>query len=235
MKTISCQSIVALLLFILASPAFSFHYEPYPQVTAEYFHSNAVFTGKVLSERAEMSEALSDGDRFTNGWWYSIQVSKVFLGQKKDVIEVYTENSSGRLRLEVGQEYLVFAITYNNGLEICYGGNTELLSKSKQKIEQLEQIPKMTDGEIEGRTVAQTHWKGIEGIKVTISGNGKALSCTTDKDGWFHIRVEPGKYKATVEDLTIIPYDMSYDKPEDFEVKKGGCAEIQFVRWRRNE
>src|SRR5271154_1884667 len=85
-------------------PSFGFCPQPDPTVACEFLNSDAVFVGKVISARA-----VSPRGEQLDGWLYDLSTQELFRGSQTQVIEVFTENSSGRFLLEVGKRYLIFA------------------------------------------------------------------------------------------------------------------------------
>jgi hypothetical protein len=69
--------------------------------SGEYFKSDVVFTGTVISVR------YADSD--VGGWFYRLRVGKVFKGPLQDEFTVYTEDSSARFPLTKDETYLLFS------------------------------------------------------------------------------------------------------------------------------
>ena len=211
-------------LVLHVSPALSVCPKPDPKVCAEFFKSETVFVGRVVSQRT----APPDGG-FYDGWWCCLSVHKVFRGAARKTIEVFTENSSGRFPLEVGREYLLFASKYSGRLVIDNCGNSGLVSEAKDEIREIGQIGNRSYGTIEGNIVSRPSWTGVGEIRVLARGRGKIYPAITDEEGRFHMTVQPGKYSIQVESPRVSSFDLSYDNPNDFVVPKGGCAQLQFV------
>lgn len=92
--------VVGLLVWVNALTAFAFCPKPVPKVCSEYFKSDAVFVGTVLSEK------YVDEDEHLR---FEVRVSRVLRGALPATVAVYTGNDSGRLMWDVGKEYVVFA------------------------------------------------------------------------------------------------------------------------------
>jgi hypothetical protein len=167
---------VATLLHAL--PASAACRQPDPKVCAEFFKSDVVFVGTVLALRTVPTK----GD-FYDGWWYRLRVRKMFRGPDRETVEVFTENSSVRFPLTVGNEYLLFAKDFGGRLEIAHCGNSGLLSQSLQEIQEIEQIGKVPTGTIEGRVVSPATWKGVDEVRVTARGEDGAYSAVTGPNG----------------------------------------------------
>lgn len=217
--------LLILALFLLpASPAGGACPKPAPKVCGEFFKSDAVFVGKVLSQKTAPPQADS-----YEGWLYRVRVSRVFRGFVGDTVEVFTENSSGRFPLDVGREYLLFATLAQGRLVIDNCGNSGLLAEATEKIREIKRIRRVSDGVIEGHVASRQEWKGVPGIRFLVRGKEVNYSAVTDHSGWFRITVPPGAYSVQVESARVTRFDLSYDDPAALVVRKGRCAQLQFV------
>jgi hypothetical protein len=79
-------------------------FEPHPTVCAQFFHSDEVFIGKVISVKILWEDEKAG---IIGGWRYHLKVQKIFRGISRSVIDVATENASDRFPLEKGGCYLV--------------------------------------------------------------------------------------------------------------------------------
>jgi hypothetical protein len=201
---------------------------PHPKVCAEFYKSEAVVIGTVASE-----EVVDMGD--VDGWVYRLNVTRVFRGAATDELSVFTENASARLPLRVGGTYLLFVHEYEGILEITSCGNSVPVSEAAEKIKELEEIAKASNGTIEGRVVSylpapRGGWKGLEAVRVVATGENGVYSVVTDRDGWFHITVPTGTYRARAEGPPpTVCLDLSYDDSDDLVIEKGGCGQLWFV------
>lgn len=218
--------LVGIQLVLSGLPASGFCPPPHPRVSAEFFKSDAVFVGTVVSEHTQQDDG---------GWFYRLRVQKIYRGPVRKSITVYTENSSGRFPLDVGRQYLLFAYLFQGELTIDNCGNSALLSEAKDFIRQLEQLknPGPT-GEIEGHVIAYSD-EDVSRIRVVAHRGKTSYSAFTDQNGWFHMRVLPGRYslRGKSSHLTVYAYDLSYDGPDDFVVHRGSTAELQLVARRK--
>jgi len=219
-------ALAGILLIAASSPGVMLL--PNPRVCAEYFKSEAVFSGKVLS--VTNVDTVIDGEKFCAGYRYRLKMYRVFRGPQTNSIEIFINNDSGRYLMDVGKEYLLFAYRESDYLTIYCYGNSCLLSEAKKKIRELGEIPKRDHGEVEGLVGPEP---GLANVRVTIVGKDISYSALTDSTGYFRVRVKPGHYKAVIEPQRIdsrtyefSAYDLSYDDPNSFSVPKGGCAEI---------
>ncbi len=219
------------LLVLFGTPGLAVCPQPHPRVCAEFFKSSPVFVGTVVSKRTVPYE----GD-FLDGWIYRLRVHRLFRGPTGNFVEVFTENSSARFPLDVGQRYLLFAERYGGRFVIDSCGNSGLLSQAGETIRQIEELEKATaGGEIAGRILAG-YGEGylerpIEGVRVTARGEQKTYATVTDREGRFRIVVPPGKYTVQTESShwTVSPFDLSYDDPSKIVIHNGGCADLLFL------
>jgi hypothetical protein len=217
-------------LFSISPPAKPVCRQPHPRVCAEFFHSDAVFTGTVISVRNWPEREASPG-----GWFYRLKVTKSYKGPSQRALEIFTGNDSGRFPLEKGHAYLLFAYKDEGSLTIDNCGNSAELSEASETIQQIERLlanmKSASGGDIGGRVVVGQRDASAGGITVTASGGGKKYMGVTDEDGWFHIHVPPGKYIVWPETTRwiVTPYDLSYDNEDHVLVRRGSCAELQFL------
>jgi hypothetical protein len=218
-----------ILAATLSHPPFGSAYCPVPAIRAngEFFKSDAVFIGTVLSIRET-----PDSDKDVGGWFYRLRIEEPFRGPSPKVITVYTENSSARFPLEKGRKYLLFAYKQNGRLEIYGYGNSALLSEASDALTRLNNLRAgKQPSEIEGWIAAETGGIDVSGVVVTVKSQSKSYTAVTDKDGWFHFAAPPGRYKL---DLSSKEYylnggDDFWYKPEGFVLHAGECAALQAV------
>ncbi len=221
---------LACALLFPTLPSFGFCPQPDPTVVCEFLNSDVVFVGEVISARAVPPRGAE-----LDGWLYDLTVQESFRGPRTRMIEVFTENSSGRFPLDVAKKYLLFANELDARLTITSCGNSALLSKAQEAIRELHRVGIPKDAAIEGRI----SFSGIPdsgthalGIQVIIRGDGRKFKVTSDREGWFHLHVPPGQYSAEVQQIPhwkIAPYDLSYDNPSHFDARKGRCSGLQFI------
>jgi hypothetical protein len=218
------------LLLLVAHSASAVCLQPHPKANAEFFHSDAVFIGTVISQESISVDPDLDGSK------YRMTVQKVFRGAQRDSIEVVSWNDSGRFPLDVGKQYLLFASQSKGRFEIGNCGNSALLSDAAGVILQIEGISKAGHtGEIEGRIISYSANADLSGIRAIARRGRKSISALTGKDGRFDMRVPAGKYSLTAisPNYSVVAFDLSYDSPGDFTVYDGGAVELQFVASRK--
>jgi hypothetical protein len=213
----------------LSYPPVSSAYCPVPEIRAngEFFKSDAVFIGAVLSIRET-----ADTDKDVGGWFYRLRVEEMFRGPATKMITVYAENSSARFPLEKGQKYLLFAYKQNSRLEIYGCGNSALLSEASDALARLKNLRAgKQPSEIEGWLAAETGGIDVSRVVVTVKRHSKSYSAVTDKDGRFHFAAPPGRYKLDLssKEYYLNGLDDFWYKPEGFDLHAGECASLQVV------
>lgn len=197
---------------------------------AEFFHSDAVFTGTVVSVQKWPKREASP-----EGWLYRLQLIKSYRGPSAGPIEIFTGNDTSAFPLQKGLTYVVFAYKKDGILNIDNCGNSAELSKAGEAIQQIENLvgnmKSASGGDIGGRIVVSQINVSASGIAVMAKGGGKTYTAITDQEGRFHIRVPPGKYIVWPETSRwiVTPYELSYDNEDHVSIEPGSCAELQFL------
>ncbi|HLY61871.1 MAG TPA: hypothetical protein VKV95_14080 [Terriglobia bacterium] len=210
-----------------ALPAAAVCLQPNPTIRAEFSHSDAVFVGTVISERA----LLSDGESI-DGWYYSLRVEEAIRGLSSHDIAVYTGNDSGRYPLQVGRQYLLFVTNYEGRLEIYGCGNSGMLPEALGREREVERVKleseKASTAMIEGRTFLTTGYGPT--VSVVARGRNHTYSVVAGHDGWFHMKVRPGAYviRAFFAKRKVPAFDLSWDNPGQIRVRAGQCDLVQF-------
>jgi len=198
---------------------------PEIKANAEFFKSDLVFTGKVLSQNYR------DVDEHHSGWFYRVSVSQVFKGPTRKDFTVYTEDASNRFPLEIGSEYLLFAYRWHGPLEIEDCDNSALLSEAAKSIQEIQSIAAAQDGEIEGWLAPETDGVDLSGIHVAIRSGPRIFTSTTDKDGYFHFRAPAGRYEVDFSnrEYYLNAGDAFWYDPKGFRLHAGESAALQLV------
>ncbi|HEX4825687.1 MAG TPA: carboxypeptidase-like regulatory domain-containing protein [Candidatus Polarisedimenticolaceae bacterium] len=205
--------------------------EPTAKVCAEYAHRDLIAVVTAVSKR-EVPDAQDPGE--VMGTMFHVRVERVLKGPAIKVDDIFTENASDRYPLEIGVRYLIFA-SFNANLNTWEVTNCSLsrpFAEAAQTMKEIERVKTAKDGVIEGRVVKRSTWKGIAGVSVLVVSQippGMKSLATTDRGGWFHLKVPPGDYVASVDRAGVRPFDLSYDDPNGFRVPVGGCGLLQFV------
>jgi hypothetical protein len=227
----------ALLLQAAVSAAMALHGdmqaatpEPAPKVCSEYFKSELVFTGTVVSVNELAPEGDSEG-----GWEYRLDVLTVFRGPDQQTVEVSTENTSARFPLKIGASYLLFASRQQGRLWVYDGGNSHVIERSSKQLQELEKLRRPGPGGwVEGRVVSRSKdgWAPVPAASLLVSSeNGETRSARADARGSFHVLLASGSYRivASSPNWLIKPFDLSYDDPDKISIQNGQCAQVLFV------
>lgn len=227
-------SLLMFLAFTLTSlSASAFVLVPTAKPCMLFFRSDSVFTGLVTSEITHGQWI--DGQDWITGWTYKLKILHAYRGVDTPNVEVYTGNDSGRLPLKVGRKYLLFADREGSRLVIVYDGVSGTLKDSALLVKDLERIMRRKGGqggEVYGRVVEgmfSDTTGGVSSIRVVVRGEKTVASAVTDSNGWFHMHVPAGRYRAVSPnaDWTFTSQDIAWQNAKDFTVPDGGCAEIQ--------
>ncbi|HUN58911.1 MAG TPA: hypothetical protein VMU41_12420 [Candidatus Binataceae bacterium] len=233
--------VVLVCATIGAASAFCLQPDP-PRVCSELFTADSVFVGTVVSSKYIPNETPDGYD----GWTYRLKVAKVYRGPRKKIISVFTENASAKMPLTVGDKYLLFAAYHASyGLEIYGCGNSGEFPHARATAIEVERVLRnakfASTGNIGG--LVQTYGAGgdpLPAVKMIAQSDVHQYSGITGKDGWFHIQVPPGRYRVTAEpskaideDWLVSPGDLSFERPNDLEIKAGQCADLEFTASQR--
>ena len=131
LKLIALLAVFVIGYFTLAEA----YCDTHPGVKEEFKSSDIVIVGTVIS-----FTNILDSDGFIKGTFYSIRISEVLKGNPGQVIELYSENDSGRFPMKIGVAYLLFA--YNGVFEGVKGlhlaidscGNSGTLKQSEKAL-----------------------------------------------------------------------------------------------------
>jgi hypothetical protein len=219
-----------LTAFFFPSSILAFCPVPVIRANGEFFKSDAVFTGKVLSVRKK-----SDEKYIAGGWFYRVQVEEMFRGSTRSELTVYTEDTDIRFPLDPNQKYLLFAYRRHGRLEIDGCGNSSLLSSAGESVRRLAELRHANSlGEIEGWVAAETSGIDVSGVRVSIRSRSQTYNAVTDKEGWFHLLVPPGKYKLDFasNEYYLNSGDDFWYRPKGFHLHPGECASLQVVSTR---
>ena len=106
-----------------------------PAVDAEY-RLRTVFIGTVISERSEPPTKEWDQE----GTTYTVRVDERLRGQLPRRVRLFSENSSGRLPMEVGTKYLLFVYSDRGRTMVDNCGNSEAHSVSSPKLRDVRRL-----------------------------------------------------------------------------------------------
>jgi hypothetical protein len=123
------KSLIVFLLFSATAGAVCIN--GYPTVQKEYALSKVVLVGKVVQDR----QTAGEDDYFDlDGDTYTVVPTHMYKGETKAEVDLFSENSSGRFPMQVGQVYLIFAYEDHGRLIVDNCGNSNLISRSKAAV-----------------------------------------------------------------------------------------------------
>lgn len=131
-------------LVVAAAASAAAYCDSFPTVEQEFKSRALVFVGKVTKER----EVAVQSAAVTCGTFYLVEVVEVLKGSPRHMVELYSENSSGRFPMEVGQQYLIFADygvfegIRGQKLAVDNCGNSALLPKGSKALETARRLKK---------------------------------------------------------------------------------------------
>jgi hypothetical protein len=94
-------------------------------------------TGEVIAGREVPNP---EDSSFFSGIRYSVRVAKTFKGSVPKVVEVWSENSSGRFPIEIGETYLLFLYDAQGQLCADNCGNSGRLSETHDALSAVQTI-----------------------------------------------------------------------------------------------
>jgi hypothetical protein len=227
---LSSISIIFFLLLAAAPSCSAVCPYPWPKPNAEFFHSNIVFTGTVLSQR-RVNRGTIEGEEDVSEIYYRIRIHRIFRGQVSNVLQVYSSVDSVGMYLDTGKEYLLFAFKWfsHKALRISSCGNSAPFDKAADAIRQLERIPNAGNfGDIEGELRGYGSDASDPELHIVIRNSERKFVTKVDNRGQFHLRVPPGDYSLRVqsEKFRAEPFEFTFDDPARFSVHRGGLVQM---------
>lgn len=125
---------IFILILAISSSAYSYCHNGHPSIADEYEKSIAVVIGKVVSV-----EEVPESEHYYNGSNYTFVLYKILKGDLSGKIKIFSENSSGRFPMDVGQEYVLFIHLENGLLQVDNCGNSGLLKESNDVLKTLNE------------------------------------------------------------------------------------------------
>jgi hypothetical protein len=223
--------LTAVLELILCSLARAACPHPTPAPNSEFFKASVVVTGTVISEEVDLNPYDTS---LIEGWLYHLRIERTLRGSPQEFITVYTENDNGRFPLKVGERYLLFVFRREDRMEIDGCGNSALLSEAGGAVRAIEEIKNAGPyGEIEGRVELGRGGDGVRGIRIVARNARFRFSTVSGQDGWFQMRVPPGKYKLSARSrkfsLEFSEATLWYDDPDNFVVHRGSTSYFEYL------
>jgi hypothetical protein len=111
----------------------------YPDVAREYRESTFVFVGTVQAERKDAAEPTAGG--FYDGVTYTLRIDKPLKGPRQRTVELFSENSTGRFPMTVGDRFLAFAYLESGrryAIDNC--GNSELFNSNSRTLSTVRKL-----------------------------------------------------------------------------------------------
>jgi len=202
--------------------------QPTPKVCSAFFESDAVFVGTVVSQQVVPDK---DDSSSIEGWRYQLRVDRSFRGLAMSTAWVHTPNDSGRLVLNIGHQYVLFAVSRGGTLEI--GSDCGPLSDAShmtETIREIENLRRATSAVVEGEVrKATASGAGVRGVNVTVTGLARPYRLTTDRQGLFRALVPPGRYRIELDSRVAALSDLSWINPKSVDLFPGQCAQAQYI------
>ncbi len=145
---------------------------------------------------------------------FHLQVLKSYRGGISKSVTVFNENTTVRLLLKPGNDYIVFATRNHDGVyeAVNYCGEVQNVDGepySAKLEERIQELKRQTSSVIEGE-VRDRDWGIVLGARLTLVGNNTKEDVTVDKDGHFSIAVAPGTYRVLIPgNLHVSDYSWS--------------------------
>jgi len=102
-------------------------------VRGEYERSAAVLTGQVISERP-----VAESRSYYDGVVYTVNVQAVYQGDIHGLVDIFSENSSGRFPMPPHGHYVLFVSRTGDRLMVDNCGNSGLLSEKTEVLRALK-------------------------------------------------------------------------------------------------
>lgn len=195
------------------------------------FDSDIAFHGRVRKVVPIINK--TDDPDGLGGWLYEVDVIKLYRGTAFNRVTIKSENSSGRLLLSVGRDYILFgAATAEprvfeawNNCEGIQGVDGEPFSKAL--VNDIYKALASKTSSIEGE-VLDRKWESEKSVPITIAGNGVERTVVTDQSGRFQLTVSPGQYQLSAPPAYQETSYSHYGVPENpIFLLPGQCAQIQ--------
>jgi len=104
-------------------------------VQAEYDRSAAVVTGQVVAEHA-----VAASGRYFDGVVYTVKIEVVYRGDFSGLVDIFSENSSGRFPMQLHERYLLFIYRDTDRLAIDNCGNSGPVSEKTAELRAVRRI-----------------------------------------------------------------------------------------------
>jgi hypothetical protein len=105
-----------------------------PSVAEEYADSQSVFIGKVIEKKD-----IPESGKYYDGQEYTVEVQEIFKGNSTGTVVIFSENSSGRFPMSVGETYILFVYYELGRFQVSNCGNSGLVSEKQNVIQAVRQ------------------------------------------------------------------------------------------------
>ena len=174
------------------------------------------------------------------GWKYTVNVLKSYRGAPEKKAAVRSKNTSTRLLLTPGKEYVIFASRRADGNyeagNYCGGiqgiDGEPYSSTLETQIQDLlnSSGPSFIEGEVRDK-----NFKPVSGAALYVKGKGFSKRILVENDGSFSLKVKPGTYTVThPNNLEVSEYSPDGHNPDPHSEEippktlvSGQCMQIQ--------
>jgi hypothetical protein len=127
---------LAILVIFLFSPTiFAACLEGHPSIPIEFAKSPHIIIGEVTQV-----DAVSERGNYYDGHNYTVRIIETIKGNLKSIIFIFSENSSGRFPMRVGESYILFLYEEVNTLQVDNCGNSGLLTKKQDVVKEVRNL-----------------------------------------------------------------------------------------------
>jgi len=136
-----------------------------------------------------------------------ITIDRAFKGDLKKTIELI----DGGEEVQVGKQYLIYAIGRPNRARLMSGNSSRPIEDAREDLDFLDQYVagnltpriegtiRFAPDDLEERNLADETYTPMRDVQVTLSGNGKQFQTTTDMAGRYSLsHLPPGNYKVDI-------------------------------------
>src|SRR5271169_3522032 len=115
-KNITMHKLLMIILLISFLPGSAHAYceDPRPKLCHVFYSNDLVVHAKVSAIHDVVDK--EDDPEGVEGWLYYLDVLKVYRGKPRKKLVVYSSNSTSRVLLKPGREYIVFASLSFDGM-----------------------------------------------------------------------------------------------------------------------
>ncbi len=128
-----CLAILVTVLF--SRTIFAACLEGHPSVPIEIAKSPHIIIGEVTQ-----FDAVLERGNYYDGHNYTVRIIETIKGNLKDDISIFSENSSGRFPMKVGESYILFLYEEEDTLQVDNCGNSGLLTKKQDVVKEVRNL-----------------------------------------------------------------------------------------------